>query len=557
MPEKDLQKEILDLKAELRRLKKGRQYGLVWEHKPEDIVLESNEIIPILKEAKGKKIFVDDSLPNNFLIEGDNYHALAVLNYTHRRQFDVVYIDPPYNTGARDWKYNNNFVDINDEYRHSKWLSLMANRLVLAKNLLKEDGVLVIAIDDNEVHHLRVLLEQLMPSYDVTSITVVHNPRGNITNNFARTHEYALFVIPKGLSAVSRTKKENSVLRKMRRWGHNSTRTARPTMFYPVYVKDGKISRIGEAPAKDFHPKGKNIKLATGEIEVWPIDQDGVERRWNFGLDRVNDELERMVAVEAKGEFDIFLTQEDTTTKTVWTEADLEAGRHGATLVKTITGKDFPFPKSIHTVRKCLELIIGNRPNAKVLDYFAGSGTTGHAVLEINKADGGNRQFVLCTNNESNICEEITYERVKRVIKGYKNGKDEKVVGIPANFAYYKTDLINVGLLKKITDDAKVKVTYQAGEMIAVREDTLNEIEKKDWWQIFEGRGRITAIYFKEDKVKLAELIAKLEKKDVPVALYIFSWGMNEYKGEYSSANIRVEDIPEPILEVYKEINRL
>jgi adenine-specific DNA-methyltransferase len=163
----------------------------------------------------------------------------------------------------------------------------------------------------------------------------------------------------------------------------------------------------------------------------------------------------------------------------------------------------------------------------------------------------------LCTNNESNICEEITYERVKRVIKGYKNGKDEKVVGIPANFSYYKTDLINVGLLKKISDEAKVKVTYQAGEMIGVREDTLNEVEKNDWWQIFEGRGRMTAIYFKEDKAKLAELIAKLEKKGTPVALYIFSWGKNEYKGEYSSANIRVEDIPEPILEVYKELNRL
>jgi hypothetical protein len=151
MPEKDLQKEITDLKAEVKRLKKSRQYGLVWEHKPEDIVLESNENIPILKEIKGKKVFIDGSVPNNFLIEGDNYHALAVLNYTHRRQFDVVYIDPPYNTGARDWKYNNDFVDINDEYRHSKWLSLMANRLVLAKNLLKEDGLNI----SKDIHFIR------------------------------------------------------------------------------------------------------------------------------------------------------------------------------------------------------------------------------------------------------------------------------------------------------------------------------------------------------------------------------------------------------------------
>lgn len=557
MSDKDFQREIAELKAEVKRLKKARQYGLVWEHKPEEVVLESNENIPILTEVKNRKVFSNDSLPNNLLIEGDNYHALAVLNYTHRRQFDVIYIDPPYNTGARDWKYNNNFVDINDEYRHSKWLSLMANRLVLAKNLLKDDGVLVIAIDDNEVHHLRVLLEQLMPSYDVTSITVVHNPRGNITNNFARTHEYALFVIPKGISVISRTKKENAAPRKMRRWGHNSTRIARPTMFYPIYVKEAKIVRIGEIPANDFHPKSKNILLKDGEIEVWPIDQDGVERRWNFGLDRVNDELERMVAIKVNGEFDIFLTQEDTTTKTVWTEPELEAGRHGATLVKTITGKDFPFPKSIHTVRKCLELIIDKRPNAKVLDYFAGSGTTGHAVLELNKRDGGERKFILCTNNENNICEEITYERIKRVIRGYKNEKSEKIEGISANLSYYKTDLINIGLLSKVSDESKIKITHQAGEMIAVREDTLNEVEKNDWWQIFEGKGRMTAIYFKEDKSKLAKFIEKLEKKGLPVALYIFSWGKNEYKGEYSSTYIRVEDIPEPILEVYKELNRL
>ncbi len=556
MSEQDLINQIADLKAELNRLKKNRKYGLVWEHKPEDIVLESNENVPLLKEIKDKKVFLDKSLPYNFIIEGDNYHALAVLNYTHRKRFDVIYIDPPYNTGARDWKYNNNFVDINDEYRHSKWLSLMANRLELAKNLLTDDGVLIIAIDDNEVHHLRVLLEQLMPTYDVTSITVVHNPRGNITNNFARTHEYALFVIPKGASVISRTKRENTAPRKMRRWGHNSTRTARPTMFYPIYLQDGKIVRIGSVPSEDFHPKSKNIKLKTGEIEVWPIDQDGVERRWNFGLDSVNDELGRMIAVENKGEFDIFLTQEDTTTKTVWTETELEAGRHGATLVKSIIGKDFPFPKSIHTVRKCLELVIGNRPNANVLDFFAGSGTTGQAVLELNKADDGNRKFILCTNNENNICEEITYERVKRIIKGYKNGKDEKIEGIPANFTYFRTHLLNIGSISKASDEARIKLTYEAGGVIAVREDTLNEIEKNEWWQLFEGNGKMTAIYFREDKKQLNKLLDKLEGFKKPASLYIFSWGKNEYKGEYSTTAIRVEDIPEPILEVYKELNR-
>jgi adenine-specific DNA-methyltransferase len=203
------------------------------------------------------------------------------------------------------------------------------------------------------------------------------------------------------------------------------------------------------------------------------------------------------------------------------------------------------------------------KKDAVVLDFFAGSGTTGHAVLEMNKIDGGNRKFILCTNNENNnggnggIADSVCYPRIKAIINGYKNKKCEKVEGISSNLAYYQTDLVDIEQIHKVPDEAKIRITYQAGEMIAVREDTLNEVEKNEWWQIFEGNKKITAIYFKEDKAKLEDLIDKLEKKNLPVALYIFSWGKNEYKGEYSSQNIRVEDIPEPIIEVYKELNCL
>jgi hypothetical protein len=152
---------------------------------------------------------------------------------------------------------------------------------------------------------------------------------------------------------------------------------------------------------------------------------------------------------------------------------------------------------------------------------------------------------------------EICYPRIQRVINGYKKQNAEKVAGLPSNLFYYQTDLVDIEQIHKVPDDAKIRITYEAGEMIAVREDTLDEVEKNEWWQIFENKGKLTAIYFKEDKAKLAELIVKLEKKNLPTALYIFSWGKNEYKGEYSTANIRVEDIPEPIIEVYKELNRI
>jgi adenine-specific DNA-methyltransferase len=245
------------------------------------------------------------------------------------------------------------------------------------------------------------------------------------------------------------------------------------------------------------------------------------------------------------------------TYKTVWIDSAYDAGAYGATLVKDITSNNFPFPKSINTVMDCLKAVLKNE-NAIVLDFFAGSGTTGHAVLELNKIDGGNRKFILCTNNENNICEEVTYERIKRVMVGYKNSKTAAyTAGLGGNLSYYRTELVDIEKLHKIPDEARIRVTYQAGEMIAVRENTLYEVEKNEWYQIFQGDGKFTAIYFKEDKTHLSSLIDKLEKNAKPTALYIFSWGKNEYKGEYSSINIRVEDIPEPILEVYKEINRL
>lgn len=551
MSEKDLQKEIADLKAHIKRLQKN-YLGLVFEEKPEDIVTQCEKNVPVLREVKNKRIRAGEQLPNNLLIEGDNFHALSVLNYTHKKKVDLIYIDPPYNTGARDWKYNNDYVDENDAYRHSKWLSMMNSRLKIAKGLLKDDGVLIVTIDKHENATLLMLLGKIFAAHDIISVVIEHNPKGLPSRNFSESHEYAHFVIPKGLSVIGKNPETKIDTRNLRRAGRASYRTERPTMFYPIYVKDGRVVRVGKVPKEDFHPKKRSVLLENGEIEIWPIDDKGKERRWHFGLDSINNHVER---IEVKGEgddFQLYVAAVPARYKTVWTGGDLDAGKYGTTLVKNMIGVEFPFPKSLFATAKCLETVIYNRENALVLDFFAGSGTTGHAVLLMNQKYGSNHKFILCTNNENNIAEEITYPRIKKVIKGYA-----EIKGIDGNIFYYKTDLVDVEKIHKVSDEAKIRITYQAGEMVAVREDTLNEIEKNDWWQIFEGNGGMTAIYFKEDKAKLEELIAKLEKKKLPVALYIFSWGKNEYKGEYSSANIRVEDIPEPIIEVYKELNRL
>lgn len=566
MTDNNLQKKVVELEAQIRKLKKNN-LGLVFEDKQEDVVEKSKTQVPVLKEVIKNRLELDEVYPNNLMIEGDNYLALSVLNYTHKKNIDLIYIDPPYNTGAKNWKYNNDYVDKDDEYRHSKWLSFMRHRLNLAKNLLKDDGVLICAIDDNEQAHLGVLIEQLFPAHEQHAITIIHNPKGVQGTNFSYTHEYAIFVVPKNNKAIGdRSLSEDEIyVSNLRNWGNESERTDAKNCFYPIILKDKKIIGFGGVAPDKFHPKSANEKQKNGSIYVWPIDEKGIERKWRYARQSV-DEIKDILQIKESrgGVFQIMIAKDYGTYKTVWTDKKYDASEYGTKLLREILPKcDFDFPKSLYTVYDCLFAVVGQRPHANVLDFFAGSGTTGHAVLEMNKIDGGKRKFILCTNNENNnggnggIAESVCYPRIKAVIKGYKNKKSEKVAGITSNLFYYQTDLVDIEQIHKVPDEAKIRITYEAGEMIAVREDALNEVEKNDWWQIFEGKGKLVAIYFKEDKAKLAELIAKLEKKNLPTALYIFSWGKNEYKGEYSTANIRVEDIPEPIIEVYKELNRI
>ncbi|MBF0620052.1 MAG: site-specific DNA-methyltransferase, partial [Candidatus Omnitrophica bacterium] len=212
--------------ARLEALEKRKRYGLVWNEERVKEQFEQNAAnsIPVLKEVKSRAIASDPTQPTHILIEGDNYHALSVLNYTHQGKVDVIYIDPPYNTGARDWKYNNNYVDGNDTYRHSKWLSMMANRLRLAQKLLKDDGVLVCAIDENECSRLGLLLESIFSGCEQHCITIVHNPRGIQGRNFSYTNEYAYFVFKTGKKVIGarRISLEDQSWSNLRNWGGES-----------------------------------------------------------------------------------------------------------------------------------------------------------------------------------------------------------------------------------------------------------------------------------------------------------------------------------------------
>lgn len=416
----------------------------------EEILLTELVAVALFGEAIFPALQPIDSVENapdtflwHTLIEADNYHALQLLEYLYPKKVDCIYIDPPYNTGARDWKYNNDYVDGTDSWRHSKWLSMMQKRLKIAKRILAPDGVMAISIDHNELAHLICLIEtsELFESHEHTIVTVVHNPRGNITNNFARTNEYIIFITPKSMHRLSRATSENSSPRKLRRWGHFSLRTERRTMFYPVYVKDNKIVRIGQQPPDDFHPESRNIQIGD-EIEIWPIDQNGIERRWNYAQSEISSHLERIVVLPKDDGVDLFLTSQPSPIKTVWVTPELDAGGiYGSKLVEKLAEDKFPFPKSLYTVYSAIKPIVQANPNALILDFFAGSGTALHAVNLINAEDDGNRRCIVVTNNEvaeteakaltkkgvqpgdldweaKGICQSITWPRTKNSIFG-------------------------------------------------------------------------------------------------------------------------------------------
>lgn len=422
-----------------------QKYGLVWEDKPEDIVDLCKEKIPILKEIKTKEIHTNED-PPNILIEGDNYHALSVLNYTHKEKIDIIYIDPPYNNGKKSWKYNNRFVDKDDSYKHSKWISFMNKRLKLAKKLLKKTGILVCAIDHNEQERLGLLLEDIFPAHEKTCITIINNPSGQQSQNFSYIHDYAYFIYPKGRKYILFEKRDDEPdIRNFRDvTGDDSLRTAAKNCFYSICIQNEKIIGFGDVCKNNFHPESINI-LKNDIIEIYPIDPNGIERKWRYArqtVESIKNELEPFF-INRRKVWDIKRIKKYFPYKTVWTDKKYNSNNYGSQLLNNIIETSFEYPKSPYTIQDIIKACSHSKYDAIILDFFAGSGTTGHAVLELNKQDGGNRRFILCTNNENNICTDVCYPRIKKVINGYKNLKGEKIKGLGGNLKYFKTDFVN------------------------------------------------------------------------------------------------------------------
>ncbi len=536
------------LLEEVKRLSKQKKYGLVWEEEKTKEQFEEEGKLPVLVEDKKRAIKTDADKPTHILIEGDNYHALSVLNYTHAKSIDVIYIDPPYNTGAKDWKYNNDFVVSEDAYKHSKWLSMMKKRLVLSKKLLKKDGVLIVAIDENEMCRLGLLLEDIFNGFEIHCITIVHNPRGVQGKNFSYTHEYAFFCFPKGKQLIGTIKREEKLEEELRDHGGESLRTDARNCFYPILVKNEKIVGFGDIPDSNFHPIKKNTEL-NDLIEVWPLDMKGIERKWVFAKNTVESIKDKLFVRKKKnGEVDIYRIKDTQKPRTVWTGKDYDASTYGSKIVNTLTGTTFPFPKSIFNVKDCLECIIKQKKDAIILDYFSGSGTTGHAVSLINKEDDGSRQFILCTNNENGIAQEVCYPRIKAVIKGHSSLPE--LTDIPSNLKYYKTNFVS----SEPTHRNKKLLTTKSVEMLCIKENTFVEVLNKAPIYIFKSKEKYTAILL--DELKLTEFKKEIKKLKLPVSVYVFSLEGDDFSEEFEGFknNITFCSIPEAILKVYRRI---
>lgn len=387
--------------------------------------------------------------PHHTVINGENYHVLKALTYTHRGKVDAIYIDPPYNTGARDWKYNNDYVEGDDLYRHSKWLAMMERRLMIARALLNPvDSVLIVAIDEKEYLRLGLLLEQTFPEARIQMVSVVINPAGvTRPGAFARTDEYLFFVfigkatanpVPLGddWRINPSDKRTTKILWSMLvRTGTNARRADRPNLFYPIFVTEdgGAIHSVGEPPPLTV--KRQTVSAPAGTVAIWPIRSDGSEGNWQAsppslwkayqeGFVRLGKFTEKGMSIsylkagEQKkvrdGVYKITGKRPDGSVvvdspdivkrvipNTAWRIGAHDASRHGSNLLKSlIPNRKFPFPKSLYAVEDSLRFFVSEKPEAIILDFFSGSGTTGHAVMRLNRQDGGRRQCISVTNNE-------------------------------------------------------------------------------------------------------------------------------------------------------------
>ena len=532
-------------------LRQHKKYGLVWEDKPEDVEERLREELPVLREVKDKAILSDDpDAPNHILIEGDNLEALTALSYTHEGKIDVIYIDPPYNTGNKDFVYNDSFVDIEDSYRHSKWLSFMNKRLKIAKKLLSDKGVIFISIDDNEQAQLKLLCDTVFGSDNFTGNVIwekTDSPRMDVSG-FTVRHDYILvyqkqYFVLKRLMPDDVPDHYNKVDENGRQYylkplrlmgGHKSD-----SLYYGIEAPDGTI--------------------------IYPKETNGDNGCWRWSKTKYENEIERIEWVKGKkgwsANFRIYAdNMTPTPVNTVWPFEKVGSTRTAKTELSNIVQQFiFSYPKPT-SLLSFIERIASEK-DSTILDFFAGSGTTLHATMQLNAEDGGHRHCILVTNNENNICEEVTYERNKRVINGYTTPKGIPVEGLKANtLRYYKTDFIPRDRTQKNMRDLVAAAT----DLLCIKEDLYDEQKtfgrfklKSQLARYFNNVKKHMLIVYREELIdEIAEEIKNLDFAGKRLKIYVFSPGRYAFNDNFREVEDKVElvALPAAIYDAYQKV---
>lgn len=555
-------------KSELiKLLRSQKKYGLVWEDKPEEIDQILQDKMPVLEEFPKRTIISDDAdAPNHILIEGDNLEALTALSYTHAGMIDVIYIDPPYNTGNKDFVYNDSFVDKEDGYRHSKWLSFMNKRLKIAKNLLSDKGVIFISIDDNEQAPLRILCDEIFGEDNFfTNLIWQSTPGSNTGKTIKTVTEYVLMLAKKKDVVCINSKPVKDIQKYKFHDEHLEYRGPYVTnkldrrmtgshysdaLNYAIEMPDGTLLYPGCSTLKQDH---WNWRWSKQKVE-WGIANNYIvfnnkNNKWAvyfkqyLKVDNNNTLIERTLPYQN-------LILEDA----------MNAARGTREVMDVFSEKKFDYPKPLALIKFILNMV--SKQNSRILDFFAGSGTTLHATMLLNAEDGGHRQCILATNNENGICENVTYERNRRVIQGYTTPRGEEVVGLTHNnLRYYKTQLVS---RDKTVKNLRL-LTSLSTDMLCIRNDVYSEktfagrLINKQIARYFEsasGKRRMLVIYHEEAIEALVQMIATLPKFDDKLMVYVFSPNGYAYDDDFEDVADKVKlcAIPDAILNAYRRV---
>ncbi|TAF08791.1 MAG: site-specific DNA-methyltransferase [Flavobacteriia bacterium] len=588
--------QLLDV---IEKLENKKKYGLVWDEErvPEKVVTDCQNKLPVLTAVNSKEITTNETEPTHILIEGDNYHALSVLNYTHKNKVDLIYIDPPYNTGSKDnvFIYNDRIIDKNDTYRHSKWLNFMGKRLELAKALMKDEATIFISIDDNSIAQLKLLCNKIFGEDNfITVLPTIMNLKGNQDQfGFAGTHEYTLvYSKNKAKTKINEFDLDDEEMDEwdedefgffkrgapMRATGAESRRENRPKMFYPILVdkeskeiipiKDNEFKTIYNATSKTFDDNHlidlQNKYEADGFAFIIPKNDDGSYGRWRWGWSNENKEkLKTEVLIsEGNGSFSFYKKQRPSIgdlpskkPKTLFYKATYSSSTGTALLKRIFNNKKvFNNPKPVDLIKDII--LLGSNNDSIIVDFFAGSGTTAQAVLELNRDNpASNRKLIVCTNNENEICETVTLPRIEAVIKGYTykvKKREIEVEGTGNNLKYFQTSFVANNRNK---DQLKIDITKKCTEMLCLKEGIYNLYKETIDYKIFQHSNKYLAVYYDFANVTLDELKDEMNSLKGEKVLYCFTVDTELNKINFRGwKNTRLEPIPQKILDVYKRI---